>query len=118
MSPCRDHQQSSPTRIPAERNSQLLDRNLVETALSRSLDFASLDELDPSLGMSASWSWKSQLSTLVYQGLHEAAFCTLTLLNLYVLCVHHVGLHIFASSILLLHMQLTTSSSLLSVRSQ
>ena len=49
---CRDRQQSSPTRIRAE-HSQLLDRNLVESALSRSLDFASLDELDPSLGMSA-----------------------------------------------------------------
>ena len=46
---CRDRQQSSPTRIQAE-HSQLLDRNLVETALTKSLDFASLDELDPSLG--------------------------------------------------------------------
>lgn len=49
---CRERQQSSPTRIHAE-HSQLLDRNLVESALSRSLDFASLDELDPSLGMPA-----------------------------------------------------------------
>ena len=46
---CRDRQQSSPTGIQAE-HSQLLDRNLVETALTKSLDFASLDELDPSLG--------------------------------------------------------------------
>ncbi|KAL3137648.1 hypothetical protein ABBQ38_004924 [Trebouxia sp. C0009 RCD-2024] len=49
MSIAGDRQQSSPTRISAEHDSQLLDRNLVETALSRSLDFASLDELDPSL---------------------------------------------------------------------
>ena len=46
---CRERQQTSPTRIPAE-HSQLLDRNLVESALTKSLDFASLDELDPSLG--------------------------------------------------------------------
>lgn len=46
---CRDRQQSSPTGIQAEY-SQLLDRNLVESALTKSLDFASLDELDPSLG--------------------------------------------------------------------
>ncbi|KAL3150784.1 hypothetical protein ABBQ32_000551 [Trebouxia sp. C0010 RCD-2024] len=49
MSIAGDRQQSSPTRISAEHDGQLLDRKLVETALSRSLDFASLDELDPSL---------------------------------------------------------------------
>ncbi|KAL0053224.1 hypothetical protein WJX82_002721 [Trebouxia sp. C0006] len=48
MSTAGDRQQSSPTRIQAE-HSQLLDRNLVESALTKSLDFASLDELDPSL---------------------------------------------------------------------
>ena len=53
MSPCRERQQGSPTRIQAE-HSHLLDRNLVESALSRSLDFASLDELDPSLGETTS----------------------------------------------------------------